>query len=69
MAGNSLTALAVSVVHTTAMIASGGAIAFAVNEWLGLQFISKSWFNLDVVWAASLIIVGLVGIFALNLPG
>jgi hypothetical protein len=27
-----------------------------------LRFISKSWFNLDVVWALSLILVGAVGV-------
>jgi hypothetical protein len=33
-------------------------IAWAVFKWLGPQFISKSWFNLDLVWAVSLILVG-----------
>jgi hypothetical protein len=27
-----------------------------------LGFISKSWFNLDVVWALSLILVGAIGV-------
>ena len=58
MGGNLLIALVVSATHTLAMIASGGIIALAVHEWLGLTFISKSWFNLDLVWALSLIIVG-----------
>ena len=58
MRGNLGTAIAVSFVHATAMIVSGGIVAFAVHEWLGLRFISKSWFNLDVVWALSLIVVG-----------
>jgi hypothetical protein len=44
------------------MIVSGGIAAFAVHEWLGLRFISKSWFNLDVVWALSLILVGAIGV-------
>ena len=62
MRGNLETAIAVSIVHATAMIVSGGIVAFAVHEWLGLRFISKSWFNLDVVWALSLILVGAVGV-------
>jgi hypothetical protein len=62
MRGNLGTAIAVSIVHATAMIVSGGIVAFAVHEWLGLRFISKSWFNLDVVWALSLIVVGAVGV-------
>jgi hypothetical protein len=56
------TAIAVSIVHATAMIVSGGIVAFVVYEWLGLKFISKSWFNLDVVWALSLILVGAIGV-------
>jgi hypothetical protein len=62
MRGNLGTAIAVSIVHATAMIVSGGIAAFAVHEWLGLRFISKSWFNLDVVWALSLILVGAIGV-------
>jgi hypothetical protein len=62
MRGNLSTALVVSIIHATAMIVGGGIVAFAVHEWLGLGFISKSWFNLDVVWALSLILVGAIGV-------
>ena len=62
MRGNLGTAIAVSIVHATAMIFSGGIVAFAVHEWLGLTFISKSWFNLEVVWALSLVLVGVIGV-------
>jgi hypothetical protein len=61
MRGNLGTAIAVSFVHAVAMIVSGGIVALAAHEWLGLRFISKSWFKLDVVWALSLIIVGAIG--------
>ena len=61
MRGNLWTAIAVSIVHAAAMIVTGGIVAFAVHEWLGLSFISKSWFNLDAVWALSLILVGGIG--------
>ncbi len=65
--GNLITAVLVSIVHAIAMIVSGGLIAVLVYEWLGPRFISKSWFNLDVVWALSLILVGGIGlIYALN---
>lgn len=56
--GNVATAVAVSVVHTAAMIFTGGLIALLVHAWLGLRFLSRSWFNLDAVWAASLVAVG-----------
>ena len=62
MRGNLSTAIAVSIVHAAAMIVSGGIVAFAVHEWLGLRFISKSWFNLDIAWALSLILVGAIGV-------
>jgi hypothetical protein len=67
MAGNLTTAIMVATVHTTAMALSGGLIAFAVYRWLGLNFISKSWFNLDVVWALSLILVGSIGLLSVGL--
>ena len=44
------------------MIVAGGAVAFAVFEWLGPKFISKSWFNLDVLGALSLVLVGCIGL-------
>jgi hypothetical protein len=62
MRGNLSTALAVSIVHAAVMVMSGGIVAIAVHEWLGLRFISKSWFNLDLAWALSLILVGAIGV-------
>jgi len=35
-----------------------------VYFWFGLKFISKSWFNLDLVLAISLIIAGAFGIYS-----
>ena len=69
MRGNLGTAIAVSIVHALAMIVSGGIVAFAVYEWLGLRFVSKSWFNLDVVWALSLIFVGGIGVTSVAASG
>ncbi len=59
------TAIAVSITHTLAMIASGGLVAFAVYQWLGPRFIARSWFNLETVWAMSLIIVGFISMAVL----
>ena len=59
-------AVLVSAIHTAAMIAAGGVLAWAVYRYLGLTFISKSWFNLDVVWAASLIGVGVISLAAVS---
>jgi hypothetical protein len=62
MAQNAGYALVVSIVHTLAMMIAAGAIAFAVYRWLDLTIINRTWFNLDRVWAASLALVGLVGL-------
>jgi hypothetical protein len=51
-------AMLVAVVHSIAMIAAGGCAALLVYRYLGLKFISRSWFNLDATWAVSLILVG-----------
>ncbi|CAE6839360.1 hypothetical protein [Paraburkholderia domus] len=63
-------ALLVSGVHATAMIMVGGLLAWLVYRYLGLKFVSRSWFNLDAVWASSLILVGTLAL-ALNtaVPG
>jgi hypothetical protein len=51
-------ALLVSAVHAAAMMAAGGLLAWLVYRYLGLKFVSRSWFNLDTVWAVSLVLVG-----------
>jgi hypothetical protein len=51
-------AILVSVVHSVAMIVAGGLLAWLVYRYLGLKFLSRSWFNLDATWAFSLILVG-----------
>jgi hypothetical protein len=51
-------AVLVSVVHAVAMIAAGGSLAWLVYRYLGLTFVSRSWFNLDATWAVSLTMVG-----------
>ena len=61
MGSNILTAFAVAFVHTMAMTFSGGVIAVIIYVWLGLKFLSRTWFNLDLFWAVSLVIVGVFG--------
>jgi len=51
-------AVVVSVIHSLAMIMAGGFLAWLVYRYLGLKFVSRSWFNLDATWAFSLILVG-----------
>ncbi|HEY2133821.1 MAG TPA: hypothetical protein VGH36_12750 [Acetobacteraceae bacterium] len=55
-------AVLVSGVHSVAMIAAGGLSAWLVYRYLGLKFVSRSWFNLDGSWAASLVLVGTISL-------
>ena len=63
MGQNVASAIVVAFAHTLAMTIAGGAIAMAIYFYLGLRFLSRTWFNLDIVWALSLILVGAFGIF------
>ena len=62
MAQNLGMALLVSLVHALAMVAAGGLVELLVHAWFGMKFLTASWFNLDLVWAVSLILIGGVGL-------
>ena len=51
-------AIIVSAVHSLAMIAAGGCLAWLVYQYFGLKLVSRSWFNLDRVWALTLVLTG-----------
>jgi hypothetical protein len=53
-------ALAGLTVHTAAMLAVTGLIAVIVYEWIGLAFLRRAWFNIDLVWSAALAAAGLL---------
>ncbi|WP_235964694.1 hypothetical protein [Caenimonas soli] len=59
---NVATAVAVALVHTLAMMLAGVGMAWAVYRYLGLQFLRRAWFDLDLVWGASLVIAGAAGV-------
>jgi hypothetical protein len=61
-------AVLVSLVHGAAMITAGGVFAWLVYRYLGLKFVSRSWFNLDATWAISLVLVGAISL-AFSLSG
>jgi hypothetical protein len=68
MNANLSMAVLVSVVHSLAMIAAGGSLAWLVYRYLGLKFVSRSWLNLDATWAFSLVFVGVLSL-AMTLAG
>jgi hypothetical protein len=55
-----LAGLLATCVHTVAYLAVTGLVAWVVYRKLGLALLRKAWFNLDLVWAASLVVTGLV---------
>jgi hypothetical protein len=57
-------AVAVAVAHTAALVAAGGGLAWVVFRVLGLGFLTRSWFDLSRVWAASLALAGALGIWS-----
>ena len=56
------TAVLVATVHTLATILAGIAMAWVVYRYLGLRFLRRAWFNLDLVWGASLFLAGAAGV-------
>ena len=46
-------------VHSLAMLLTTGAVALIVYQWVGLDFLRRGWINLDLVWTAALIGIGL----------
>jgi hypothetical protein len=63
MASGGAIAVAVALLHTLAMVVSGLLMAWLVYRWVGLKFLRRSWLNLDALWAASLIVAGVAGLW------
>jgi len=55
-----MTAMVATGVHTIAYLAVTGLIAWVVYRKLGLALLRKAWLNFDMVWAAALVVTGLV---------
>ena len=51
-------ALAAVTVHSLAMLATTAAVALLVYDWVGVGVLRKGWVNLDLVWTAALVAVG-----------
>ena len=57
------TAVLIAAVHTLAMMLAGLVMAWAVYRYLGLRFLRRAWFNLDLAWAVSLVLAGATGLW------
>jgi hypothetical protein len=55
-----LAALLATAVHTTGYLAVTGLTAWVVYRKFGLAILRKAWLNLNVVWAAALVVTGVV---------
>ncbi len=49
-------------VHTAGYVLTAAAIALIVYTKIGVRFLRTSWINLDLVWAAALILTGLIAL-------
>ena len=52
--------LSIALVHTLAMFTVAGTIAVLVYEVAGLSVLRRAWFNVDRMWAAALVGVGVL---------
>jgi hypothetical protein len=59
-AASPLAALLATAVHTTAYLAVTGLIAWVVYSKFGLAILRKTWLNLNLVWAAALVVTSVV---------
>ncbi len=53
-------ALAAVAVHSGAMLATTGIVAVLVYDWVGVGVLRRGWVNLDLLWTAALVAVGVV---------
>jgi hypothetical protein len=64
VAGNAGVALSVALAHTLALVAAGGALAWVAYRALGLQLVARSWLDLGRIWAGSLALAGVLGLWS-----
>jgi hypothetical protein len=60
VASGPLAALLATGIHTTGYLVVTGLIAWVVYSKFGLEILRKAWLNLNLIWAAALVVTGLV---------
>jgi hypothetical protein len=61
-AASPASALLATALHAAGYLLVTAAVAFLVFEKLGVGMLRKTWFNLDLIWAVSLIGTGLISV-------
>jgi hypothetical protein len=59
-ASTPITAVLATVLHAVGYLLVTAAVALLVFERLGVRILRRAWFNVDLVWAATLIATGLI---------
>ena len=59
-AASPLAALVATAVHTFAYLAVTGLIAWVVYSKFGLAILRKAWLNVNLVWAAALVVTSVI---------
>lgn len=62
--GSVLQDIAAVLLHTTVMLVTMGAVALLVYDKLGVTILRRAWLNLDALWAAAFVGVGVVTLFS-----
>lgn len=57
-------ALAALGVHSAAMLATIAAVSLIVYNWTGVDFLRRSWINVDLIWVAVLATCGVISLVA-----
>lgn len=63
-ASGAWTGVSATLVHTLGYVSVTGLVAILVYRKLGLALLRKGWFNLDLIWAAALILTGCIAVAA-----
>lgn len=64
VASSQLVGLLMTMVHTAGYLLVTGLVAVVVYRRVGLNVLRRAWINLDVIWAAALILTGLGAVLA-----
>jgi hypothetical protein len=58
--GSAAVTLMAAGIHTGAMLGVTALVAVAVYRWIGLAILRSAWVNFDRMWAAALVVTGLL---------